>query len=897
VIPIPVPSRPPFTYDPDMTAGNRGAARSAGAPADLLPLVFARPKEALAGAQAVLAGRPSPADASIAHQVIGIVERDFGDAGAAVDHLRRAARLAGSSGSGDREGDVLATLGIALIHEGRTAAGLSTLATAVAKTSGLTAARVRFRRGSALWVLGRHAEALDEVRRALPVLRRHGDTIWIARALTLRALIALTQGATDRADRDLDTAERLFSTTDQEHDAAVAVHNRGIAALRAGDLPAALAFLDEAGRRYERLGTPSPELSLDRCAGLLAAGLAVDALAEADAAIRRLDALRGQATRRAELLVSAARAALATGDPQTAYQRATAASRAFAAQRRDWWSAHSRLLVLQSRLATGVHSERLAREAERTARRLVALGSDESTRAYLLAGRAALALDRPATAERHLALAARARYRGPALARTSGWLAEALRAETAGRTRRTLDACRRGLQVLDQHRLTLGASELRAQATAHGVDLVGTALRTCLREGGSARQLLVWCERWRATTLTVPPARPPGDRQLHAELARYREISSRLDAAAAAGAPVSALRQSLARAERGIRAFAMHAGGADAGAAINRPLEVAALLEELGDGQLLEIVEVDNQLHALLCGQGRVRRFPAGRMAEAVAETEHARSALLRLAHGAAARPAETAALLTAIGHRLERLLLGPAVGHLAERPLVIVPPGRLHGVPWALLPGLFTRAHEIAPSARAWLRARRAGPPPAHEVVLVRGPDLAAEADEVGLIAGLYDRPTVLRGADATTPKVLDALDGSALAHLAAHGTFRADSPLFSALRMADGPLTAYDFEQLRCAPHRLVLPCCDSARLGPAGSDELLGLAAALLPLGTVGIIGSVVPIDDDAAVQPMLALHRGLRRGLRMADALRDVRIGAADDPAALASAWSFVALGAG
>jgi hypothetical protein len=31
--------------------------------------------------------------------------------------------------------------------------------------------------------------------------------------------------------------------------------------------------------------------------------------------------------------------------------------------------------------------------------------------------------------------------------------------------------------------------------------------------------------------------------------------------------------------------------------------------------------------------------------------------------------------------------------------------------------------------------------------------------------------------------------------------------------------------------------------------------------------------------------------------MADALRDVRIGAADDPAALASAWSFVALGAG
>ena len=52
---------------------------------------------------------------------------------------------------------------------------------------------------------------------------------------------------------------------------------------------------------------------------------------------------------------------------------------------------------------------------------------------------------------------------------------------------------------------------------------------------------------------------------------------------------------------------------------------------------------------------------------------------------------------------------------------------------------------------------------------------------------------------------RVLGALDGAPLAHIAAHGTFRADSPLFSSLRMDDGPLTVHDFERLGRAP---VLP-----------------------------------------------------------------------------------------
>jgi CHAT domain-containing protein len=154
-----------------------------------------------------------------------------------------------------------------------------------------------------------------------------------------------------------------------------------------------------------------------------------------------------------------------------------------------------------------------------------------------------------------------------------------------------------------------------------------------------------------------------------------------------------------------------------------------------------------------------------------------------------------------------------------------------------------------------------------------------------------------VLAGGEATTEQVLSAIDGSWLAHVAAHGTFRADSPLFSSLRMHDGLLSVYDFERLKRAPYRLVLSSCDSAVLAPAGADELLGLVSSLLPLGTAGIIASVVQLNDYAAVPMMVDLHRYLRAGQTLAEAMCSVRGGLSDDPLQQATAMSLVALGAG
>ncbi|WP_328753483.1 CHAT domain-containing tetratricopeptide repeat protein [Streptomyces sp. NBC_00285] len=854
-------------------------------------MVFAAPNQALARAEEVLGSDPSPLHASVAHQVIGIWQRDWGDMRIALDHLRRARDLAARSESADREADVLAALGVALVHAGRTRQGLAALERGVEVSSGHTRARVLFRRAYASWVLGHHRAALDDVRRAVPVLRQADDVIWTARALTLRATVHLALGAVERADADFTAAEALWDTTGQEHDKADAVESRGLAAYRSGDIPAALRLLDEAQERYAKLGTPTFMLTVRRCEVLMAAGLAPEALAEADAAVRMLDGIGGQSTLKAELLLAAARGARLAGDAHTAIARADMAVRLFAGQRRTWWETHARLVLIEARVAAGRGSGRLVADAAAVADRLASFGAPAAPEASLLAGRIALGLGWREDAQRHLEVAARSRHSGPPLARMTGWAARALWARAVGSDRGVLEACRRGLDVLDDHRTTLGASELRARATAQGAELAGLAARASLTSGGP-RRLLVWSERWRATVLSAPPTRPPADPELLGELTAFREIAARAEAARMEGRPIPTLEREQRRLEREIRSRTLRIRGDAPGDGYR--FDPARLLERLGDDvRLVELAVLDGRVQVLLCGQGRVRRFEGGLLADAEREAEHVQAGLRRLAHpGAEAR----LSVVEAAGRRLEELLLGPAAAHLGSGPVVVVPPGRLHRVPWALLPSLRERVFSVSPSSSSWLRALDTVPPPDGGQVLVRGPGLATGGAEVPELAGRNGSATVLEYDEARASRVLAELDGAALAHIAAHGTFRADSPLFSSLRMADGPLIVHDFERLDRSPYRIILSCCDTARFASVGADELLGLVTALLPLGTAGVVACSAPVNDEAVVPLMLALHKGLSTGLSMAQALRDARAALPGDSVHQATGWAFSAFGA-
>jgi tetratricopeptide (TPR) repeat protein len=861
----------------------------------LLSLALSRPWEALTKARVVLAGRPSPHDASVAHQVAGIVLRDYGDVEAGVRELRQALRQGRRSGSAERETEVLASLGVALVLAGRTAAGLAAFEAALRRSSGVLAARVLHRRATVFFALGRFPAALEDARHAVVVLRRAGDLLWTARALNVRASAYLTLGWTSRADADYVSSARLFSKVGQELEGLYPMLNRALTAFASGDLPGALAHLDAATPGYQRLSVPTAPLRIERCAVLLAAGLASDALAEAQAALGEMEEIHGRLTEKAELLLRAANCALAAAQPQAAQEWAQAAHRMFRSQRSAWRLARAARVLVQARYAVGPASAALLREANRAATRLDALGSSDAAQAHLLAGRIALDLGRRQAADRHLATAAGARRRGPALSRASGWLAEALRAEAADRPGRMLAACRRGLDVLDEHRLALGASELRAQATVHGAELAALAQRHAAR-AGRPRLLLTWSERWRATAQAVPPVRPVADADLATGLAALRSVTKELEQARSRGEPGTALQRERQRLEGVVRASALRARGPTS--ADRTAFSASDLLDELGHAHLVEIVDIDGDLYVLTCGAGKVRQFAAGHASDAMKAADFARFALRRLARSRPGDdPGSAQSILTAAGPKLQQALLGPAARRLGDGPVVVVPPASLHAIPWTLLPALHDRVISVAPSAGAWMRARAAPAPQRHHVTLARGPGLASDGAEVPAVAPLYDDVAVLTGDEATAEKVLYALDGAWLAHIAAHGIFRADSPLFSSLRMHDGPLTVYDFEQLHRAPYRLVLSSCDSGAQAPTGADELLGLVSSLLPLGTAGIIAAIVPLNDQAVVPLMVDLHRRLRAGQTLAEAIHGVRRELPDDPVQQATAASLVTLGAG
>ena len=877
-------------------------------PVELLPLALSRPNEALTRARAVLAGEPGPLDASVARQAIGIVLREYGDIDAAIGELRIARHLARRAGSTSREADVLATLGLTLVFAGRTRSGRNTLDAAVRQSTGNLRARAMLRRGGALLILGHRREGLEDLNSAVVALRMADDQIWEARALQERAVSYLSSGSARRAVADLRRAEDLFAANGQELESAETTVNRGLVALRLGDLPEALNCFDEAAERFHRLGASEPDLSIHRCAALIAAGLATDAMQEADAAISQLDRIHGRPTKRAELLLTAATCALAAGQPGTALDRATEARQLFDRQGRRWWRAHAQLAEVSAGVETGPVTAALLRNARRCAQALAGLSSPARPLADLAVGRIALALGQTAVANQHLVAAAAGRRHGLALSRAVAWRAEALRAEAAGDRRRLMYACRRGLDVIDEYRSMLGSSELRAQTTAHGAELASLGLRHALRLGRPGL-MLAWSERWRAVALAVPPVRGPADEKLQADLAAMRDVGSRLTLASSMGLRTAPLKSERQRLERAVRARALRTQGTGRyGAAQTTGFDVPGLLDALGRDRLLELVDVDGELHVLVCGNGKVRRFAVGQTELAAREIRFARFVLRRLAYGPSVPPpAEVRSRLARMGDTLERVLLGEAAAHIGDGKghVIVVPPGRLHSVPWGLLSTLRSRAVSVAPSASSWLRARRADSADvlgatANPVVLVRGPGLASEGAEVPQLAAdyaTYGEPVVLGDGTATVGRVLSAIDGARLVHIAAHGTFRADSPLFSSLRLDDGPLTVYDLERLRRGPRQLVLSSCDSGVTAPAGANELLGLASSLIPLGTAGIVASVVQVNDAAVVPLMLALHRGMRRGASLAEALRDARQGSESDPVAMATGWSFICLGSG
>ncbi|MEM7034312.1 MAG: CHAT domain-containing tetratricopeptide repeat protein [Chloroflexota bacterium] len=129
--------------------------------------------------------------------------------------------------------------------------------------------------------------------------------------------------------------------------------------------------------------------------------------------------------------------------------------------------------------------------------------------------------------------------------------------------------------------------------------------------------------------------------------------------------------------------------------------------------------------------------------------------------------------------------------------------------------------------------------------------------------------------GTLATLEQVQATAQNCKLLHLATHGDFRPDNPLFSGLALADSWLTTLDIFNLPLNASLVTLSACQTGRNVVGGGDELLGLMRAFLSAGASSLVLSHWAVEDQSTAQLMRIFYQNLNEGQTKIDALRNAQ----------------------
>lgn len=297
--------------------------------------------------------------------------------------------------------------------------------------------------------------------------------------------------------------------------------------------------------------------------------------------------------------------------------------------------------------------------------------------------------------------------------------------------------------------------------------------------------------------------------------------------------------------------------------------------------EILAFVVVRNQFHVL-------RRLSRRQVVEALLQRLYAQWERFRVGGSFVARHLPMLeqstrrilhALYTELFAPVDRLLT--ALWPPADSPvqLTLVPYSCLHQAPFqAFYDGqqsLLARYQiRYAPSAAITAVSQRQpqAPLPPDLVMGVVDPDIPAIEREVALIAAQRTNARVYLNAGATTQTLVTYGPTAPVIHLACHGIFRRDNPMFSALRLGDSWLTAVEIAELPLHAELVVLSACESGRGQTPNGDEILGLARAFFSAGAATLVVSQWMVQDGAAATLMAAFYAQLAAGQPVDAALR-------------------------
>jgi len=223
--------------------------------------------------------------------------------------------------------------------------------------------------------------------------------------------------------------------------------------------------------------------------------------------------------------------------------------------------------------------------------------------------------------------------------------------------------------------------------------------------------------------------------------------------------------------------------------------------------------------------------------------------------------------------------VLAPLRGRLNAKHLVIVPHGALHYLPFhALFDGTgyvidsFTVSY--SPSAGIFALCQRKPSRSTGSSLVFGVPDSQAPLilDEVRSVAGILPGAELFLGAEANEKTLREKGSHSRLIHIATHGSFRQDNPMFSGIRLGGAYLNLYDLYQLKLDAELVTLSGCATGMNVVSAGDELLGLIRGLLFAGAHSLLLTLWDVHDRSTAEFMTAFYRRFGGGEEKASSIR-------------------------
>ncbi len=726
--------------------------------------------------------------------------------------------------------------------------------------------------------MGDFDEALRIVARARMRAGNQGLKLQLALADEAGAEVEWARGHYRPALAAFESARRLYETLAVPHYLAIAEKHLAGVYLELRLLPEALALFDTTVAQFQALGMPDEQAwALAQRGRTLALLQRVAAAEAAFAAAAALFATQANGVGSASVALARAELALARGDAAAALALSAAAAQGY----------------------------------ERAAQ------ADGQARAAVLRAAALLqAGDLAAAQSAFNATLSSARERQQLQVQVrcltgQGQCALVLGDEPAART-----AFEAAIELFEDQRRALPGDELRRAFLSDHLRPYQELLRLALLAGDAAQTLLA-LDRFRARSLSerVDDDSPQADVADTRELAalrdrlnwlehRVRQLHEEGDASTALSGELLRTERELLERARRRRLAAPVAGrpvspgpGPEEGAAAGE-FSLALLQAALDAGDALVEYGVldgagagtDAELFACVVTRDGVTLHRAlATLAEVDAAIAAARFQIEALRGGAVALERHLPMLTARAQARLQRLhalLWAPLAAALAGcRRVIVVPHAQLGSLPFAALSDGTADAASaaalplgeqlqlaLAPSARLALRGLLRPPVAAHRMLaLGESSRLPHAAQEAAAVAAMFDAADCYVGADATLAALRSHAASADVLHLACHAQFRSDNPRFSALHLADAPLTVDEAETLALRPCTVVLSACETALADNSQGDEPVGLVRAFLVAGASRVLASLWPVDDAVTAGFMAAFYGALRAGQPPAAAL--------------------------